>query len=49
MPNVCGAPGDIFLLILCQLKLMMVREETAEAEGPCNYYFLQPSKVQDPL
>lgn len=49
MPNVCGAPGDISLLILCQLKLMMVREETAEAEGPCNYYFLEPSEVQDPL
>lgn len=44
------AHQGIFLYFsLCQLKLMMVREETAEAEGPCNYYFLEPSEVQDPL
>lgn len=41
--------GIFFSLSQCQLKLMIVREKMVEAEGPCNYYFLEPNEVQDPL
>lgn len=41
--------GTFFYLLSCQLQLMMVREKMAKAESPCNYYFLEPSEVQDPF